>query len=92
MWRETVHSQSYTTFFRHSAVLSLPAVLLRELASDVRCPVVSSRERRENMTTKIQFCLLISEALVPIFNCKLNTERFARVLFIFVSYCVRQNA
>ena len=32
MWRETVHSQSYATFFRHSAVLSLPAVLLRKLA------------------------------------------------------------
>ena len=28
MLRETVHSQSYATYFRHSAVLSLPAVLL----------------------------------------------------------------
>ena len=34
MSRETVHSQSYATFFRHSAVLSLPAVLLRKLAND----------------------------------------------------------
>ena len=31
MWRETVHSQSFATLFRHSAVLSLPAVLLRKL-------------------------------------------------------------
>ena len=31
MWRETVHSQSYVTLFRHSTVLSLPAVLLRKL-------------------------------------------------------------
>ena len=30
--RATVHSQSYATFFRHSAVLSLQAVLLRKLA------------------------------------------------------------
>ena len=28
---DTVHSQSYATFFRHSAVLSVPAVLLRKL-------------------------------------------------------------
>ena len=33
MSRETVHSQSYATFFRHSAVLSLSAVLLRQLPS-----------------------------------------------------------
>ena len=31
MWREAVHSQSYATFFRHSDVLSVPAVLLRKL-------------------------------------------------------------
>ena len=31
MWRETVYSQSYATFFRHSAVLSVPAVLWRKL-------------------------------------------------------------
>ena len=30
MSRETVHSRSYATLFRHSAVLSLPAVLLRK--------------------------------------------------------------
>ena len=34
MWRGTVHSQSYTTLFRHSAVLSVPAVLLRKLRID----------------------------------------------------------
>ena len=32
MWCETVHSQSYTTFSRHSAVLSVPAVLLRNIS------------------------------------------------------------
>ena len=31
MWRETVHSHSFATLFRHSAVLSLSAVLLRKL-------------------------------------------------------------
>ena len=31
LWRETVHSQSYAASFRHSAVLSPPAVLLRKL-------------------------------------------------------------
>ena len=30
---ENAQSQSRATFFRHSAVLSLPAVLLRKLAS-----------------------------------------------------------
>ena len=35
MWRETVHSQSYATFFRHSAVLSLPAVLLRKVLEKI---------------------------------------------------------
>ena len=34
MSRETVHSQSYAKFFRHSAVLSLPAFPLRKLASN----------------------------------------------------------
>ena len=29
MWRETVHSQTYATFSRHSADLRVPAVLLR---------------------------------------------------------------
>ena len=31
MWRVAVHSQSYATFFPHSAVVSVPAVLLRKL-------------------------------------------------------------
>ena len=31
MSRETENSQSYAIFFRHSAVLSLPAVLLRKV-------------------------------------------------------------
>lgn len=31
MQRETLHSQSYATFFCHFAVLSVPAVLLRKL-------------------------------------------------------------
>ena len=35
LWRETVHSQSYATFFRHSAVLSLLAILLRKLPAAV---------------------------------------------------------
>ena len=34
MWPETVHSQSHTTFFRHSAILSVPAALLRKLSND----------------------------------------------------------
>ena len=34
MSRETVHSQSYATFFRHFAVLSLPTVVLRKLPID----------------------------------------------------------
>ena len=33
MSRETVHSRSCATFFRHSAVRSLPAVLLREVSN-----------------------------------------------------------
>ena len=32
MSRETVHSRSCETFFRHSAVLSLPAVILRKVS------------------------------------------------------------
>lgn len=31
--RETLHSQSYSTFFRYFAVLSLPPVLLRKLTN-----------------------------------------------------------
>ena len=31
-WRETMHSRSCATFFRHSAVLSLEAVLLRKIS------------------------------------------------------------
>ena len=31
MWRQSVYSQSYATFFLHSAVLSLPTVLLCKL-------------------------------------------------------------
>jgi len=31
-WRETMHSRSCATFFRHSAVLSLEAVLLRKVS------------------------------------------------------------
>ena len=34
MSRKTVHSRSWVTFFRHSAVLSLPAVLLRKVPND----------------------------------------------------------
>ena len=33
MSRETLHSQPYSTLFRHSAVLSLPPVLLRKLTN-----------------------------------------------------------
>ena len=36
LWRETVHSQSYATFFRHSADLSIQAVLLRKLSISER--------------------------------------------------------
>ena len=36
MSRETVHSRSCATFFRHSAVLSLPAVLLRKVPNVVQ--------------------------------------------------------
>ena len=34
MLRETVHSHCYLTFFRHSVVLSLPAVLLRKVSNE----------------------------------------------------------
>ena len=44
---ETVHSQSYATFFRHSAVLSLPAVLLLKVSA------VSNRPQ------SVMFCLAI---------------------------------
>ena len=40
MWRGTVHPQSYATFFRHSAVLSVPALLLRKL------PIIGTRKRQ----------------------------------------------
>ena len=34
LWRKTVHSQSYSSFFRHSAVLSVPVILLIKLPID----------------------------------------------------------
>ena len=40
MWRETEYSQPYVTFFRHSAALSVPAVLLRKL------PIIGTRKRQ----------------------------------------------
>ena len=40
MWRDTVHSQSYATSFRHSAVLSVTAVLLHKL------PITGTRKRK----------------------------------------------
>ena len=42
-----MHSQSYATFFRHSAVLSLPAVLMRKL------PVIGTRKRQTATSVKI---------------------------------------
>ena len=38
--RETVDSRSCATFFRHSAILSLPALLLRKL------PLIGTRKRQ----------------------------------------------
>ena len=40
MWHGTVHSQSYATFFRYSAVVSLPAILLRKF------PMIGTRKRQ----------------------------------------------
>ena len=36
MLHETVHSRSCATLFRHSTVLSLPALLLRKVSIDLR--------------------------------------------------------
>ena len=38
MWRKIGNAQSRTTFFRHSAVLNLPAVLLRKLPNSSHDP------------------------------------------------------
>ena len=40
MCSETVYSQSYATFFRHSAILSVPAVLLRKLPNILSAPTI----------------------------------------------------
>ena len=54
MWRKTVHSQFYATFFGHSAVLSVPAVLLRQLPicwrlrKRLKCPLFLVQEGPKN--------------------------------------------
>ena len=48
MLHETVHSQSYVTSFRHSAALSVPAVLLRKLPNEDKNSYILDLKNRGN--------------------------------------------
>ena len=97
MWCETVHSQCCTTFFRHSAVLSVPAVLLHKLPNDdlgmeqSRCSSIisikhtsASTELRELFLTLCNTPLLYLVRRFYADDCVAAAVRNKNYLFSFV--------
>ena len=72
MWHGNVHSQSYATFFRHSAVLSDPALLLRKL------PIIGTRKGKQLhrpiklIAKSFRALLYFSSEYGKTFNCVIN--------------------
>lgn len=64
MERETVPSQSYATSFRHSAVLSFPAFLLRKLPTILHATFLSQGQELEGSCVPIQLGFTLPHSLV----------------------------
>ena len=81
MWCETVRSQSYATLFRHCAVLSVPAVLLRKLPNSSHDPAIPTERiskcaealmtllvnlLKDIATNQYQYCQIASRRSAPL--------------------------
>ena len=81
-----MHSQSYATFFHHSAVLKVPAVLLRELPiifswrleASVRYHVMYCRHlRKQVLSSLLTWNALVALLLLSLFVLGFTLKRFA---------------
>ena len=66
MSRKTGNAQSRATFFRHSAVLSLPAVLLRKVANNVKWKILRCLESVHYDGNFLKFSFLIYRCVLDL--------------------------